>query len=168
MAVGANRQVTRGDGVSFSAQHRVINAARIDILDDDGYIIGFVQGVNETLSRQVQRVRHLNSLDALRVIEMVPGAEDVSITLSGYSLYDKTLTDRGSLIHRLGSPMAAAKSLMGQAVGFNLIMLEKHPATGEYVRSKWVNCWITNSTRSRSVNNVVNVDSATVQVGIRA
>lgn len=168
MAIAVERQLARGDGVSFPAINRVVNAARIDILDDEGFRIGYVQQLQETLQRPVTRIRHLNSLDAGRTIEQAPGVEEASITLSGYSLYDKSLTDRGSLIHRLGGAMATAKSLLGQGTSFNLVMLETHPATGEQVKTRFLNCWITQYSRTRTINQVVQVDTCSIQVGIRA
>ena len=126
--MATDRLIQRGDGVSFPRENRVINAATIDILDDEGFRIGFIQQISETLGRPVTGIRHLNSLDAGRKIEQVPGVEDITITIQGYSLYDKSITERDSLIHRLGGPMAAAKSLMGQSIPFNIVKREVHPA----------------------------------------
>lgn len=165
--MATERLIQRGDGVAFPAENRVVNAATIDIIDDDGFRIGFVVQIQETLNRNVTRIRHLNSLDAGRTIEQAPGVEDVTLTLTGYSLYDKSITDRRSLIHRLGGPMAAAKSLMGQAIGFNLVMREVHPGSGEINITRWWNLWVTQHSRTRSVQNVVQTDSVTCQVGIR-
>lgn len=165
--MATDRLIQRGDGVSFPRTNRVINAAVIDILDDEGFRIGYITQAQETLQRPVTRIRHLNSLDAGRTIEQAPGVEELSLTLSGYSLYDKSITERGSLIHRLGGPMEAAKSLMGQAVPFNLVMVEVHPGSAETVTTRWINCWVTNYQRTRSIQNVVQVDSVTCQVGLR-
>jgi hypothetical protein len=158
-------KILRGDGVSFPTSNRVVNAATVDIYDDRGNIIGFVTSVDETLSRQVQRVRVLSSEAAGRVIEMCPQTEDISVNVNGYSLYDLSQTEKGSLIHRLGSHMAAMKSLTSQADAFNLVKKETHPRTGQQVTDTYYDCWLTNFSRTRDIGRLVTLDRAAVQVG---
>jgi hypothetical protein len=167
MTMATDRLIQRGDGVAFPRTNRVVNAATIDILDDEGFRIGYVTQVQETQSRGVTRVRGLNSLDAGRVIEQAPGVEDVNITINGYSLYDASVTDRGSLLHRMGGTLKAAKSLMGQQLPFNLVMRQVHPASGETSITRWLGCWVTNAGTTRSITSVVQVDSLQAQVTVR-
>lgn len=155
----------RGDGVNFPSRNRIISASTLDVYDDNGHIIGFVTNFNETQARPVQKIRHLSSIDAGRVIEMSPQVEDISLTVTGYSLYDTSLTEKGSLIHRMGSAMKALKSLQSQAQSFNLARTETHPSSGEVVRDVYFDCWFTNFTRNRDIGRLVQTDSATIFVG---
>jgi len=158
-------RVLRGDGVSFPAKNRVISSSTLDIYDDQGFIIGFITNFNESDNRPITRIRHLSSHDAGRVIEMSPGVEDVSITVNGYSLYNVNLTEKGSLIHRLGSAMRALKSLQSQAEPFNLVRTETHPSTNEENKDVYFDCWISAFSRSRDVGRLVQMDNCTIQVG---
>jgi hypothetical protein len=158
-------RIIRGDGVAFPATNRVVSASGIDIYDDLGNIIGFIASVDENLNRQIQRVRHLSSEDAGRVIEMVPMVEDISLTVAGYSLYNISKTDRGSLIHRMGSHMAALKSLQSQREPFHIVKINTHPTSGETVVDKYFDCWFTSFTRGRDIGRLVQIDRAVVQVG---
>jgi len=155
----------RGDGVNFPSRNRVISSTTLDVYDDEGHIIGFVLSFNETQSRPVQKIRHLSSTDAGRVIETTPNVEEISLTVTGYSLYDISLTEKGSLIHRMGSAMKALKSLQSQAESFNLARTETHPSSGEMVRDVYFDCWFTNFTRNRAIGTLVQADSANISVG---
>jgi hypothetical protein len=158
-------KILRGDGVKFPKENLVVNAATVDIYDDKGNIIGFLTSLDETLNRGIQRVRTLSSEAAGRVIEMVPMTEDVSLNVNGYSLYDKSQTEKGSLIHRMGSAMGALKSLQSQAEPFHIVKTETHPATGQKVTDSYFDCWFSNFTRSRDIGRLVTIDRATIQVG---
>ena len=158
-------QILRGDGVNFPSKNRVISSSSLDIYDDEGFIIGFVTNFDEQMTRQMTRIRHLSSRDAGRVIEMSPGTEDISLNVNGYSLYDLSLTSKGSLIHRLGSAMRAMKSLVSQAEAFNLVRIETHPSSGEQVRDVYYDCWLSNFSRMRDIGRLVQMDRATIQVG---
>lgn len=157
--------LNRGDGVSFGPRNRAINGATIDVLDDNGYRIGYLSSIAWTTSRRLERLRHLSSEDAGRVIEIVPGTEDFSCTLVGYSLYDKGLTDRGSLINRLGSSVAAIKTLMGQREPFHLVVKAKHPTTGEVAIRRFFDCWLSGYGETRSIGNTTQTESASCIVG---
>ncbi len=161
----SERKILRGDGVSFPRSNRVVNAATIDILDDRGFRIGFVVEIGESGTRRVEKVRELSSTTAGRVIEQAPGVEDITLSLNGYSLYDRSLTDRGSLIHRLGGAMAAAKSLTGQREPFHLVVAEVHPGSGERNVTRYFDCWLTSFSRTRNINTTIQIDRASCQVG---
>lgn len=158
-------KILRGDGVSFPATNRVENSSTIDIYDDTGNIIGFITNLDETLNRPVQRVRQLSSESAGRVIEMVPFVEDVSLTVAGYSLYDKSQTNKGSLIHRMGSHMAALKSLQSQSESFHIVKQSVHPVTSDTITDTYFDCWFVNFTRNRDIGRLVTIDRASIQVG---
>lgn len=158
-------KILRGDGVSFPTSYRVVNSSTVDVYDDRGHIIGFITSLDETLNRPVQRVRQLSSEAAGRVLEMVPMVEDVSVNVNGYSLYDLSQTNKGSLVHRLGSHMAALKSLQSQREACHLVKTETHPTTGQQVKDEYYDCWVTNFSRSRDIGRLATMDRATLQVG---
>jgi len=157
--------VIRGDGVDFPKENRVTSSSTIDIYDDTGKVIGFCVGLRESMNRPVQKLRHLSAGDAGRVIEVVPMIEDIQLTVTGYSLYDRSRAEQGSLIHRMGSAMKAMKSLVSQNEPFFLIKTETHPSTGEQVIDAYYDCWITAFSRDRDINRLVVVDSCTIAVG---
>lgn len=157
-------RILRGDGVNFPSRNRVVSSSTLDIYDDEGFVIGFITNFDESLSRAMQRIRHLSSYDAGRVIEMSPGVEDISINVQGYSLYNESMAERGSLIHRLGSAMSALKSLQSQAEPFNLVRTETHPSSGEQNYDIYFDCWLSSSTKSRDIGRLVQMDRATIQV----
>lgn len=158
-------RILRGDGVNFPSRNRIVASSTLDVYDDSGFIIGFVTNFNETQARAVTRIRHLSSRDAGRIIEMSPNTEDINLTVNGYSLYDISLTEKGSLIHRMGSAMRALKSLQSQAEPFNMVRTETHPSSGELVRDVYFDCWFTNFTRNRDIGRLVQTDNATIAVG---
>ena len=158
-------KILRGDGVSFPTSNRVINASTVDVYDDRGNIIGFITSISETLNRAVTRIRTLSSEAAGRVLEMAPMTEDVSLSIGGYSLYDLSKTNKGSLIHRMGSHMAALKSLQSQREPFHIVKSATHPTTGQTVVDTYFDCWFANFSRSRDIGRLVTIDTASVQVG---
>lgn len=158
-------KILRGDGVSFPASNRVVQSSTTDVYDDRGNIIGFTTSINETLARQVQRIRVLSSEAAGRVVEMAPGTEDVNLNVAGYSLYDLSLTNKGSLVHRMGSHLAAMKSLQSQADAFHIVKKETHPTSGQVVIDSYFDCWFTNFTRQRDIGRLATIDTATIAVG---
>jgi hypothetical protein len=157
--------IQRGDGVSFSSENRVVSSTTYDIYDDEGYVIGYIVEVSEGQNRPVSRLRHLNSSDAGRVIGMVPSPADFTLNVNGYSLYGKSQTNQKSLIHRLGSTAAALKSIQSQIAGFNFVATETHPSTDEQNKTWYYDCWMTSFSKGRSINQVVQLDRATIAVG---
>lgn len=122
---------TRGDGVSLPEGNRVIVSTSVDVLDDDGFPIGFVQQLSRSDTRQIIRVRHLDSIDAGRVVELSPGPEDNSLNATGFALYSRGL-DPGAILNRIpGLGGQAFKSLNSNAIPFELIEVWTQPATGE-------------------------------------
>lgn len=159
----AERSIMRGDGVAFPKSNRVINSTQIDILDTKGFRIGFIVELTENGTRRVDRVRELSSATAGRVVEQQPGVEDVNLTIAGYSLYDISQTDRGSLIHRLGSAMSAARSLMGQREPFHIVRVQVHPGTGQRDVVRYMECWLTSYSETRNINTTIQIDRAAAQ-----
>lgn len=117
-----------GAGTGLPKENKSIVSTGIDILDNDGNIIGFLSQINRDDTRGVDRIRHLNLADAGRTLELVPHPADTVLRVTGFALYDKTETDRKSLLNRIpGSTAAAFKHLNQQYEYFNIRVKETHP-----------------------------------------
>jgi hypothetical protein len=145
---------TRGDGVSLPSGNRVIVSTSIDVLDDDGFNIGFIQQLNRTDTRQIMRVRHLDSVDAGRVIELSPGPEDNSLNATGFALYARG-ADPGAILNRLpGINGQVFKSLNSNAIPFEIIEVWTQPATGAVGETTYGDNLINNYTRPVNIGAI--------------
>lgn len=145
---------TRGDGVSLADSNRVIVSTSIDVLDDDGFNIGFIQTLSRTDTRQIQRVRHLDSVDAGRVLELSPGPEDNSLNATGFALYSKG-TDPGAILNRIpGIGARGFKSLNSNAIPFEIIEVWSQPATGETAETTYGDNLINNYSRPINIGTI--------------
>lgn len=150
---------TRGDGVSIPEQNRVIVSTSVDVLDDDGFNIGFIQQLNRTDTRQVLRVRHLDSGDAGRVLELSPGPEDNSLNATGFALYARG-SDPGAVINRLaGLGGTIFKSLNSNAIPFEIIEVYTHPATGAVGETTYGDNLMNNYSRPVNIGAIQIVES---------
>lgn len=152
-----------GVGQSESAEIQI--ATSIDIIDDKGNAIGFIQSFNESHNRPTTLIRHLSSADAGRVIEQAPSPDTVTLAVSGFNIYNKQ--EDGSLIQRLGggSTQKAMKMLEEQKAGFSLLIVHRYPATNEVVDAIiYQDCWITSQSTPVSVGTVTIAQSANISV----
>ncbi len=149
--------VTQGSSVGIPAENRAVITSTVDLFDTDGFNIGFITQITAAHARNVQRLRHLNSADAGRVIESAPSPEDINLSATGFNLYDKTAEDKQSLISRLpGRAGARFKTLNDQKDAFLLKILETHPTSGLTNQSTYLGCWMT------SYNRPINIAGATI------
>ena len=100
--------VQRGVGVGIPKENQAMIPSAVDIFDEQGNNIGFINNFAPTHRRPADRLRHLNSADAGRPLEQSPRPEDVTITVGGFGLFAKSLSDRGSLLNRIPGPDGAA------------------------------------------------------------
>ena len=164
--------VQRGAGVGIGVQNRATITTSYDIFDDQGNLIGYVTDIDRTDTRTVQRIRHLSSHDAGRTIEQAPGPDEVTLSLTGFALYNKP-EQSGELPHfslaaRLGGLTGANlfKSLNSQRVAFNIRVEEVHPSTGAVSRTYYFGCMLTNYTKPVSLGNITVAETASVQVAV--
>jgi hypothetical protein len=121
---------TRGDGVSIPTSNQVVISTSVDVLDDLGFNIGFIQQLTRNDSRPTTPVRHLDSIDAGRILEQAPGVEDDTLNFTGLALYN-TGVDNRSLLNRLpGSAGSGFKSLNSNSIPFEVTEAWTHPTTG--------------------------------------
>ena len=128
--------VKTGFGVSANESDRILNPiVSITIYDQEGHEIGYVTNFEPSTQRRVDRQRHLNAADAGRVVELTHGAEDVSLRVVGFTLYQPGYHGlvSGNLIDRLFRPDSTADAvftiLNKQAIPFDLYVIEEHPIT---------------------------------------
>lgn len=145
---------TRGDGVSLPDSNRVIVSTSIDVLDDDGFNIGFIQTLSRTDTRQVLRVRHLDSQDAGRVLELSQGPEDNSLNATGFALYSKG-TDPGSVLNRIpGIGARGFKSLNSNAIPFEIVEVWTQPGSGETAETTYGDNLMNNYSRPIAIGTI--------------
>jgi hypothetical protein len=164
--------VNRGAGVGIGTANRATITTSYDVFDEEGNLIGYLTDISRTDTRTVERIRHLSSHDAGRTIEQAPGPDDISLTCTGFALYNKT-DQNGELPHfslasRLGGLTGAElfKSLNSQRVAFNIRVEEVHPATGAVSRTYYFGCMLTNYTKPISLGNITVAETANVQVAV--
>jgi hypothetical protein len=150
---------TRGDGVSLPEQNRVIVSTSVDVLDDDGFNVGFIQQLNRNDTRQILRVRHLDIGDAGRVLELSPGPEDNTLNATGFALYARG-ADPGAVINRIaGLNGQAFKSLNSNAIPFEVVEVYEHPATHATGETTYGDNLINNYSRPVNIGAVQIVES---------
>lgn len=151
--------VSRGDGVKIPEQNRVIISTSVDVLDDNGFNIGFIQTLNRTDNRQVQRVRHLDAVDAGRTVELSPGPEDNTLNATGFALYARG-ADKGSVFGRMaGFNGQAFQSLNSNFIPFEVIESAIHPTTGATGDTTYGDNLITNYQRPINIGAVQVVET---------
>lgn len=156
--------VTQGDRVGVPDTNLAVVSSSVDVFDTDGLNIGFMQQITRTDTRQVTRIRHLDSFDAGRIVEQVPMPEDLSLNVMGFALYNRG-SDKQSLINRIGgSGSARFKSLNSQQIPFNLLEEWTHPANpNNRGQTYYLGCWLTNYSRPINIGTVTVAETATIQ-----
>ena len=150
---------TRGDGVSLPEGNRVIVSTSVDVLDDDGFEIGFIQQLNRSDTRPIVRVRHLDSRDAGRVLELSQGPEDNSLNATGFALYTRG-ADPGAVINRIaGLSGQLFKSLNSNAIPFEIVEVYTHPGSGAVGETTYGDNLISNYTRPINIGSIQIVET---------
>lgn len=117
----------RGDGVAIPTTNKVVISTTVDVLDDDGNPMGFIQSLNRTDTRRVDRLRELSATSAGRTVEQSPGPEDLSVRVTGFAIY-AVGGIKGSLLDRLLQPV------LGSALRGNQV-LAPSPQGGSLIKS---------------------------------
>jgi hypothetical protein len=156
--------VKQGYGVGNAPSNRTVISTTVGVFDDDGFEIGFIQSIDRSDSRPTQKVRHLNKADAGRIIEQQPGVEDVTVNVNGWALYQKSDSDKQSLLNRLPTGAGAFVSLNQQSIPFNIREEETHPATGAENVTLYLGCMLTSYSKPININTASIVERATVAV----
>ncbi len=153
---------TRGDGVSIPEANQVVISTTVDVLDDEGFNIGFLQAVNRTDARPTESIRHLDASDAGRILEQSPGVETNTLNLTGLALYN-TGVDRRALLNRVaGAASAPFRSLNSQQIPFEITEQWTHPASQARGETLYGDCMLTNYTRPVNIGTVTITETANV------
>lgn len=140
----------------------MVISSSVDVLDEDGFNIGFMQQISRTDNRPTTLVRHLDAIDAGRVIEQAPGPETNTLNVVGFALYN-TGVDRRSLLNRIvGQGGAKFRSLNSQQLPFELTERWIHPATRLTGETLYGDCWLTNYTRPVNIGTVAIAETANI------
>ena len=165
---------TKGDGVAIPNGNRVVISTTIDVLDDTANPIGFVQSLNRTDTRRVDRIRHLGAVEAGRTIEQAPGPEDLTLRVTGFALYSEGVANkRGMLFERLvplvgeelGSltPNILLKSLHSQVIPFEVTERWTQPASRNVSSVLYGDCLLTNFTHPVNITTITITEEAQLQ-----
>lgn len=159
----AAAQNPRG-GVSIPESNRTILSTSVDLLDMQGNNIGYITNFTPSHTRNMTRIRHLNSLDAGRILEMAPSPTDINISVGGFALYNRQ--DDGSIIQRLGAGATkkAMRMLDEQSVPFLIVEVETHPKTGDKVTIGYHLCWLTAYSSPKNIGTVTIAETASLAV----
>lgn len=163
-----------GIGVGVPQQNRTEVSISYDIFleqsDAPGAIaeaIGFLTDINDNSARPVTPIRHLSSADAGKIIELVPGVENVTLSVTGFALYAKNSASRNSIVNRLSGDYGLY-CLNQNKYYFSIKKTVTHPnppagykpTTGVIFRQ----CLLTGWRRSRSINQATQAEQADIQV----
>jgi len=153
-----------GYGTGVDKGNRAVVSTSIDIFDNEGNKIGFCTNISRSDTRTINKIRHIDSADAGRVVELQPGPADYSLTINGFALYNDG-NKRGGLLNRIpGTASAQYAALDQQQAMFNLRVLEKHPVSGEESATYYYNCMISNYSKPTAIGSVNIAESVTVVV----
>lgn len=137
----------------------VLNIAQVDIIDEMGMGIGYMQGLTPSENRPTTLIRALSSPDAGRVLEQVPSPATITLSGTGFTLFDYPGQMQGSLVRRLAinngySIGAVIDTLEEQKIGFNLRMRVVHPETGGVLSLvEYQDCWLTSHSVPYNISN---------------
>lgn len=176
----------RGDGVNIPGNNKVVISTSIDVLDEAGNPMGFIQSLNRRDTRRVDRIRQLDSVDAGRTVEQAPGPEDNTLDVTGFALYGDFGT-KGSLVERLvlrddtsvsGGGLAGGaggtalgknfpanifRSINSQVIPCNITERWTQPSKGSIGRSTYGDSLLTAFSRPVAITGITITESATLQ-----
>ena len=174
--------VTKGFKVGIPPTNLAVISSSIDILLG-GDNIGFVSQLNTNQTRGVDRVRHLDAADAGRIVEQVPLPEDATINATGFALYNKSSTQRQTLLNRMsatkdvnrdGALGGAFVSLNQQHIPIDLVRSWNHPMQGSsngnvgdssVQKVFYFDCYITSYSTPINIGTATIAETVTLQVG---
>lgn len=157
-----------GAGVGVPDTNQAVITPSIDILDEQGSVIGYVTRLDRTDRRPVDPIRHLSSKDAGRKLEGSPHVEDTTLSITGFALYSPNATSRNSLLNRLPQSVDGASAfvcLNSQKIPFVICEKTVHPANpNKVLRTYYLGCWLTQYGRPINIGNVNIAETAEVFV----
>lgn len=152
-----------GIGVRIPSSNQVIVTSGIDIYSGN-VKLGFIVSISLEGSRRVERIRELRAWTAGRIVEQVPGPEDLTIRANGYALYTKTLLGlltRGTVPT---PPPDIFHSLNLQYLPFDIHVEEIHPVDPtKKIKVVYGGCYITSYSHPIAIRDLYITETATLQ-----
>lgn len=158
--------VVHGSGVGLAPQNLTVISTSVTVFDDLGFMIGFIQNIDRSDSRNTVVVRHLNGADAGRIVEQQPGVEDYELSVNGWMMYEKNDTNKQSLLNRLPSDVSGSgmfQVMNDQFIPFAITETEVHPSTKATNTTYYLGCMITSYSKPINVTGTSIVESAKVR-----
>ena len=158
--------VNFGVGVGLAPENDVIISTSVDVFDDSGFNIGFLTSLNRNDTRDTQEVRHFDSADAGRILEQAPGVERYSLTASGWALYDRSITDKRSLLNRLPQGVVGSRTfrvLNDQKIPFALQEEETHPGSGIKTTVFYLGCYLTSFSKPIAIGTATITENCNIK-----
>lgn len=144
-----------------------LSVLSIDVLDQNGNKIGAINQIAPSFSRPNTRVRDLDADAAGDVKDLVPGVENITISVNGFALRSTFDKKRGLLnrIPQASAGSAAFKSLKDNQIPFDIKEKQTNPRTGAIYTRVFKNCLLNNYSYSISMQgDVVISESASIDV----
>jgi len=149
------------------AEDKVYPTTQITILDELMNEIGWVSEINQTQDRAVEPVRHLNAVDAGRIVQGVPRPANYTLSITGFAIYKPDVQNEGSIVARMikntGNADKLMKSLEEQKVPFMIREVVNNPDGNDEVTVHH-GCWLTRYNKPSSINNAFVTETADVFV----
>ena len=153
-----------GYGVGLAKDNKVVITTSIDIFDNEGNKIGYCTSISRTDARGVERIRHLDSADAGRVIELQPRPSDVTLAVTGFALYNDGSKRKGLLNRLPGNAAQQFVDLNQQTESFTIKVVETHPATGAITKTYYYGCMLSAYAHPINLTGANVAETATVMV----
>jgi hypothetical protein len=158
--------VTRGDKVKIPTDNRGIISTSVDLYDEEGNAMGFVQQFTRNDSRTVNRIRHLDSSDAGRIVELMPSPEEVNATLNGMAVYGASPQNRSAMLNRIAASRGGPfKSLNSNYIPFALLEEWVHPTNiNERNHTYYLACLLSAYSHPVNIGAVQIAETATIAI----
>lgn len=143
----------------------VLLSTSIDIIDENGFGIGYITQINDNDARPATKARALGAADAGRAIEHIPGVSDLTMTVTGFALYNRQ--EDGSVVQRMagGNAKKAFKMLQEQKIGFKILEVERDPTTGKVTdATEYLDCWFTSKGKPINIGQASIMETANISV----
>lgn len=135
--------VTIGSGVEIPDRIPLVIVTAVDIVNENGYHIGYLNSFAPGMTRPTRAVRQISRSDAGRIIFRIPLYEDTTIAVTGFSLFDKGDQTR-TLLNRLGATNEVVHSLQSIFDPFDIACRGVHPNSSDLAGTRWYReCWPT-------------------------
>ena len=128
-------------GVKIPTTNRVVIPTSI-LISIAGSAVGFIQDLTYDTSRTIERIRELNAPRAGRVVEQVPGVENITANGTGFCLYESNVISRIAKGATMSSITDVFFTITSQYIPFDVFITETHPLTGSGFRVTLENCWL--------------------------